>query len=65
MHHACLAIVLTVWATLATALTIEDHRFYPGSTEVTLRVLSTADLDVFEPYLLEFQRSRPALSIDY
>lgn len=65
MRHACLAVVLTLWATLAAALDVEDHRHYPGTSEATLRILSTADLDVFEPYLLEFQSTRPALSIDY
>ncbi|MBB5514496.1 iron(III) transport system substrate-binding protein [Rubricella aquisinus] len=65
MYHAGLAIILTLWATMAHALTIEDHRLYPGTGDVTLRILSTADLEVFEPYLLAFQAEQPAVTIDY
>lgn len=65
MRHACLAILLSLWAGLAAALEVEDHRHYPGTGETTLRVISTADLDVFDPYLRAFQALRPALSIDY
>jgi iron(III) transport system substrate-binding protein len=65
MYHVGLAIVLSLWASLVHALTVEDHRFYAGTGDVTLRILSTADLDVFEPYLLAFQAQQPAISIDY
>ncbi|SHH86811.1 extracellular solute-binding protein [Marivita hallyeonensis] len=65
MYHACLAFALMFWATVVAAQTIEDHRYYRGSTDVTLRIVSTADLEVFEPYLLTFQQDRPDVSIDY
>ena len=70
MRHTCLAIVLMLAATVAAAaLVIEDHRLYPGTAQGVnarvLRILSTGDLDVFEPYLRAFQQTRPALSIDY
>ena len=65
MRHACLALVLSILATCAAALEIEDHRFFEGTGDRVLRIVSTADLEVFEPYLLAFQSTRPALSIDY
>jgi iron(III) transport system substrate-binding protein len=65
MRHACLSAVLILWAALAAALEVEDHRHYPGTGDAVLRIVSTADLDVFDPYLLEFQSRRPGVSIDY
>ena len=65
MRHACLAVLLSLWAGFAAALEVEDHRHYPGTGDTTLRVVSTADLDVFDPYLRAFQALRPDLSIDY
>lgn len=65
MRHACLSAVLILWAGIAAAFEVEDHRHYPGTGDAVLRIVSTADLDVFEPYLLAFQSARPALSIDY
>ena len=44
---------------------MEDHKFFEGSGPRVLRIISTADLEVFEPYLLAFQADRPVLSIDY
>lgn len=69
MRHAGLAIVLILAATVATAFEIEEHRVYPGTAQGSdarvLRIVSTGDLEVFDPYLRAFQRARPALSIDY
>ena len=50
---------------LAVAQEVEDHRSYPGTGGEVLRVLSTADLEVFEPFILRFQAARPDLGIDY
>jgi iron(III) transport system substrate-binding protein len=44
---------------------IEDRRAYPGTGADILRVISTADLDVFEPFLLRFQAANPEVGIDY
>lgn len=65
MRIACLAICLSIWTSLASAVEVEDRRVYSGSGERTLRVISTADLDVFDPYLRAFQSSNPSVSIDY
>lgn len=69
MRHAGLAIVLILSATVAAAFEIEEHRVYPGTAQDSdarvLRIVSTGDLEVFDPYLRAFQRTRPALSIDY
>lgn len=65
MRHTCLAVLLSCLATVVSALEIEDYRLFPGTGDRVLRVVSTADLDVFEPYLLAFQASQPSLTIDY
>lgn len=69
MRVACLAIGLSLWAgfwaTQLMALEIEDRRVYPGTGPETLRILSTADLEVFDPYLRAFQARRPWVTLDY
>lgn len=65
MRLACLTICLSLWATLLSALEIENQRLYPGSGDRVLRIISNADLEVFEPYLLAFQSDNPAVSVDY
>ncbi|MCC1480920.1 ABC transporter substrate-binding protein [Roseibaca sp. Y0-43] len=44
---------------------IEDHRVFPGTGPQLLRVLSTTDLSVFEPYIRQFQRQNPEIGVDY
>lgn len=51
--------------TYAQGFEIEDRREYPGTGGAVLRVISTADLDVFEPFLLRFQGDNPEVGIDY
>lgn len=65
MRIACLAIVLSLWAGLASALEIEDHRRYEGTGDQALRIISTADLEVFAPFLEAFHRATPHLTLDY
>ncbi len=65
MRYACLALLLTFLAGVSSALEVEDHRRYLGTGAGELRIISTADLEVFEPYLLAFQAARPDLTIDY
>lgn len=56
---------LVLWPQLGAALEIEDHRLYPGTSPTVVRVLSTADLAVFEPFILRFQAATPQIGIDY
>lgn len=65
MRHTCLALVLSLLATCATALEIEDHRYFAGTGKGVLRIISTADLEVFEPYVRAYQTNRPEMSVDY
>lgn len=65
MRFACVTICLSVWASVSAALEIEKQQVYPGNGDDVLRIISTADLDVFEPYLLAYQKERPEVSLDY
>lgn len=59
MRRTCLALVLSLWTGLATAFEIEESRSYPASGSTPLRILSTADVDVFEPIIAAFQALYP------
>jgi len=65
----CLALALglicAALASKAQPIEIEDQRLYPGTGAQVVRVISTADLDVFDPFLLRFQRQNPQIGIDY
>ncbi len=70
MRHACLAAGLilgaVLWAGSVAAFEIEDHREYRADPETALlRIISTADLRVFEPIILAFQGENPGIGIDY
>ncbi|WP_299936780.1 ABC transporter substrate-binding protein [uncultured Pelagimonas sp.] len=59
-------LIATLIATVVQAFEIEDQRFYRAEPELSvLRVISTADLAVFEPVLQAFQTAYPGVSIDY
>lgn len=60
-----LAVLCCLWASSAPALEIEDQKRYPGTGPTMITVVSTADLDVFEPFILQFQAEQPAIGIDY
>lgn len=57
--------LIALIATVAQAFEIEDQKVYPGNGDRVLRVISTADLAVFEPFLLRFQTANPEIGIDY
>ncbi|OAN70722.1 ABC transporter substrate-binding protein [Jannaschia sp. EhC01] len=68
LRAAILATVLTslpVAGAQGQEFEIEDRRAYPGTGQAVLRVISTADLDVFEPFILRFQEANPEVGIDY
>ncbi|MHA1128413.1 MAG: ABC transporter substrate-binding protein, partial [Alphaproteobacteria bacterium] len=51
---------------LVSAFEIEGSRIYPAvNGNVTLKIISTADINVFEPIILEFQREHPTINIEY
>ncbi len=65
---------ITHWLILASALIaspaiafeIENRRIYSADPERSvLRIISTADLNVFDPILRAFQEQNPGISIDY
>ncbi|MCV3271550.1 ABC transporter substrate-binding protein [Roseobacter sinensis] len=64
MRHACLALLLSLAASLAHAFELEESRRYPAPGSAELRILSTADADVFEPIIEAFQALYP-IAITY
>ena len=60
-------IAATFWlAQVAAGFEIEDHKIYPASSPAgVLRIVSTGDIDVFEPIILAYQKVNPAVSVDY
>lgn len=70
MRFPRLAVVLTLglWVLGAPvkALELEEARLYPGvDAKRDLRILSTADVEVFEPIILAFQDRYPDIAIQY
>ena len=64
MRHTCLAILLSLWAGVVAAFELEERHKYPGGAE-ELRILSTADQQVFDPILRAFQAANPQLTLQY
>ncbi|MCK0139987.1 ABC transporter substrate-binding protein [Aliiroseovarius sp. F47248L] len=53
-------------AGLAFGFEVEDRRLYEVTSErARLSVISTADLDVFDPIIRAFQASQPGVTVDY
>ncbi len=70
MRFSCIAArliaALCLCATAAHGFEVEERKFYPAEPEnAVLKIISTADLNVFDPILLAFQAERPGLAIDY
>jgi iron(III) transport system substrate-binding protein len=66
MRLAILALGLAAFVSPVSAFEVEATRDYPVSAAATeLRILSTADIDVFEPIILAFQAKNPTISITY
>ena len=59
------AIGLSLLTFAAHALDIEDRLVIEGTGPSELRILSTADLDVFAPFLRAFHEAQPRVTIDY
>ncbi len=69
MRYACIAQSLAAIVILsmpATAFEVEEKKLYASSSETRrLKVISTADINVFEPIILAFQRENRNVAIDY
>lgn len=66
MRFAYLAFIMTLITGSAHAIEFEEQRTYAApAPQATLRILSTADIDVFEPIILAFQARNPSLTIQY
>lgn len=69
MRHRYLAAILTAAALAAAPLAafdLEETKFYDAPDgDSTLRIISTADIDVFEPIILAFQDQHPGFDVDY
>ena len=60
--------LIGLWLLLASplqALELEDQKLYPGTSATVVKVISTGDLAVFEPFILQFQAENPTIGIDY
>lgn len=66
MRIPYIAAILTIISGAAFGYEIEDQRFYPAEPQrAVLTIISTADLDVFEPIIVAFQAENPGLAVDY
>lgn len=68
MRHAVLAFVLSLllFAKPLVAFELEAQRTYIADAETAqMRILSTADIDVFDPIIRAFQAQNPGLSLQY
>ncbi|MEP5762668.1 MAG: ABC transporter substrate-binding protein [Litoreibacter sp.] len=66
MRHTYFAVGLSILASSASAFEIETQRRYAAeNSNQVLRILSTADVEIFEPIIQAFQQTLPELSIQY
>ncbi len=51
---------------VTSAFEIEGNHIYPAPNgNLTIKIISTADINVFEPIILAFQRAHPTINVDY
>ncbi|SLN43114.1 Bacterial extracellular solute-binding protein [Pseudoruegeria aquimaris] len=62
-----LALSLLAWPALASAFEIEEQKRFDaiGVEVAVLKVISTADTDLFAPLIHSFQERNPGISVDY
>ena len=69
MRHRYITAILTALLLAAmplAAFEVEDTKLYDSAAETgRLRIVSTADIDVFEPIILAFQQEHPGIAVDY
>ncbi len=60
-----LALGFALGPVAGTAQELEARKLYPGTGETVIKVISTADLEVFEPFILRFRADYPEVGVDY
>lgn len=66
MRIPCFAPILSVITGSVLGYEIEEQRFYPTAPQrAVLKIVSTADLDVFDPITIAFQAEYPIIVVDY
>jgi len=66
MRLACFAaIIFSLMASSVSALDVEETRRFEGTTDRIVRVLSTADLALFAPFLDAFHNRNPNITLEY
>lgn len=66
INFATLVILFLMPFSTGFAFELEEHGTYPANGAMQhIRILSTADINVFEPIILAFQAENPRISIDY
>ena len=66
MRAFVLSLALSLLALAAAAFEIEEQVSFPAEdATATLRVISTADADLFAPFIDAFQARNPAVAVDY
>jgi len=63
---AQLSVALWLAAQAALAFEVEDRQFYPTDPQRSvLKIISTADLDAFDPIIRAYQATHPGVAVDY
>jgi len=66
MRQLVLSLALSFWALPIVAFETEELVLFPAENEtVELRVISTADTELFAPFIAAFQADNPGISIAY
>ena len=66
MRYLLFALALGMFPTLGFSFEVDNRRIFSAQTESqVLKVISTADLDLFAGVIEAFQRQNPSVSVDY
>ncbi len=66
MRAIVLSLALILCALPGLAFEVEEHVHFPAANQTAeLRVISTADADLFAPFVAAFQALNPSVAIDY
>ncbi len=66
MRYFLFALALGMFPTLGFSFEVDNRRIFSAQTESqVLKVISTADLDLFAGVIEAFQSQNPSVSVDY